>query len=244
MNRTSTKAVEGMMPYEATFGKKPNLSEVHEWGERVWVRVEGGDKLGGRVREGRWMGLDEKSKGVRIYWPDSRTVGVERNVYVDKTGASASRLEGEEWDGFGETNTNAPITSNNPTNISTNPNNAHKSNDIDPIPHQVPSDIDETPSEPDERPKRSRKATEHVHDLISGQAVSDYRPKLGRKIAVGVQLPTINPPQPDESAPVIYDENNGGKFGLAADFVDEYSMVAEMRESEALEPRDLKKARS
>ena len=58
------------------------------------------------------MGLDEKSKGVRIYWLDSRTVGVEHNVYVDKTGASASRLEGEEWDGFGETNTNTPITSN------------------------------------------------------------------------------------------------------------------------------------
>ena len=128
------------------------------------------------------------------------------------------------------------VSDSNPTNISTNPNNAHKSNDIDPIPHQVPSDIDETPSEPNERPKQSRKATERVHNLISGQAVSDYRPKLGQKIAIGVQLPTINPPQPDESAPVIYDENNGGKFGLAADFVDEYSMVAEMRESEALEP--------
>ena len=37
MNRTSTKAVEGMTPYEATFGKKPDLSEVQEWGERVWV---------------------------------------------------------------------------------------------------------------------------------------------------------------------------------------------------------------
>jgi hypothetical protein len=49
MNRTSTKAVEGMTPYEAAFGHKPNLSEVREWGERVWVRVEGGDKLGRRV---------------------------------------------------------------------------------------------------------------------------------------------------------------------------------------------------
>ena len=88
MNRTSTRAVEGMTPYEATFGKKPDLSEVREWGERVWVRVEGGDKLGGRVREGRWMGLDGKSKGVRIYWPDTRTVGIERNVYVDKTAGS------------------------------------------------------------------------------------------------------------------------------------------------------------
>ena len=73
------------------------------------MRVEGGDKFGGWVKEGRWMGLDDKSKGVHIYWPDTRTVGVKRNVYVDKTGASASRLEGDEWDGFGETNTNAPV---------------------------------------------------------------------------------------------------------------------------------------
>jgi hypothetical protein len=49
MNRTLTKAVNGMTPYEATFSKKPDLREVHEWGEKVWVRTEGGNKLGGRV---------------------------------------------------------------------------------------------------------------------------------------------------------------------------------------------------
>ena len=97
MNRTSTKAVEGMTPYEVTFGKKPNLSNVREWGERVWVRVESGNKLGKRVHEGRWMSIDEQSKGVRIYWPDTQTVGVERNVYVDKTGASASRWNSAMW---------------------------------------------------------------------------------------------------------------------------------------------------
>ena len=31
---------------------------------------------------------------------------------------------------------------------------------------------------------------------------------------------------------------------MAVDFIDEYCMVAEMRESEALEPRDLKEAQS
>jgi len=42
LNRTSTKAVKGNTPYEAVFGKKPDLSKVREWGERVWVRVERG----------------------------------------------------------------------------------------------------------------------------------------------------------------------------------------------------------
>jgi len=102
LNWTSTKAVEGNTPYKAAFGKKPDLSKVHEWGKKVWIRVEKGSKLGGRVKEGRWMGVDDTSKGVRIYWPDKRNVMVERNVYYDKTGASASHFEGEDWDDFVE----------------------------------------------------------------------------------------------------------------------------------------------
>jgi len=43
----------------------------------VYVRVEGGMKLGGRVKEGHWLRMDEESKGVWIYWPDSKTVTVE-----------------------------------------------------------------------------------------------------------------------------------------------------------------------
>ena len=53
LNRTTIKVVEGMTPYEAAFEKKPNLKGVREWGEKVYVRVEKGTKLSGRVREGR-----------------------------------------------------------------------------------------------------------------------------------------------------------------------------------------------
>lgn len=80
MNRTLTRAIDGMTPYEAAFGKKPDLRHVREWGEKVWVCIEGGDKLGGCVKEGRWLGIDEHSKGFRIYWPDKRTVTTERNI--------------------------------------------------------------------------------------------------------------------------------------------------------------------
>ena len=52
LNRTKTKAVEGMTPFEVAFGKKPDLKKVCEWGEKVYVRVEGGTKLGGRVMSG------------------------------------------------------------------------------------------------------------------------------------------------------------------------------------------------
>ena len=83
LNWTTTKAVEGMTPYEAAFGKKLNLKGVREWGEKVWVRVEKGDKLSGRVHKGHWLGIDEESKGVRVWWPDTKTVGIECNIYYD-----------------------------------------------------------------------------------------------------------------------------------------------------------------
>jgi len=35
MNRTSTTSVEGMTPFEATFGTKPNPSSIREWGEKI-----------------------------------------------------------------------------------------------------------------------------------------------------------------------------------------------------------------
>ena len=55
LNRTTTKAVEGMTLFEAAFRKKPDLKKVHEWGEKVYMRIEGGTKLGGRVWEGCWL---------------------------------------------------------------------------------------------------------------------------------------------------------------------------------------------
>ena len=83
----TTKAVEGMTPFEAAFGKKPDLKNVCEWGEKVYVRIEGGTKLGGRVREGWWLEIDNKSKGAHIHWPENKSVTVERNIYHDNTSA-------------------------------------------------------------------------------------------------------------------------------------------------------------
>ena len=117
MNRTSTKAVDGKTPYEAIFGKKPNLRGLKEWGEKCWVRVEDGDKLGGRVCKGRWMGFDEQSKGSRVYWPDRMSVTVERNLYFDNMALSTSRLEGEDgqFDGFVQTKVDLPVPGSNLT---------------------------------------------------------------------------------------------------------------------------------
>ena len=74
MNCMSTKAIDGKTLFEAAFRKKPNLWDVREWGETMWVWIKGGNKLRGCVCEGWWIGIDEQSKGVRVYWPDKRSV--------------------------------------------------------------------------------------------------------------------------------------------------------------------------
>ena len=99
LNRMMKKAVEGMMPFEAAFGKKPDLKNIHEWGEKVYVRIEGGTKLGGRVHEGQWLGIDNKSKGACIYWPENKSVTVERNIYHNNTSGSQNDEENE-WIGI------------------------------------------------------------------------------------------------------------------------------------------------
>ena len=87
MNRTLTKAINGMTPYKAAFGKKSDLKDIRKWGEKVWVCTETGSKLGGCVRKGRWLGIDERSKGVHVYWPKTKTISVKQNIYVDKMSA-------------------------------------------------------------------------------------------------------------------------------------------------------------
>ncbi|THH14813.1 hypothetical protein EW146_g5572 [Bondarzewia mesenterica] len=79
----------------ALTGRKPDLTGVREWGSRVWVHDTSGSKLDPRAHEGRWVGVDEVVKGCRVYWPQSKTVSVERNVYF---APPSERLEGEHGD--------------------------------------------------------------------------------------------------------------------------------------------------
>jgi hypothetical protein len=80
-NRTPTRSLpDGKTPYEMLYNTKPNLGSLREWGNEVWVHTTAGTKLDGRSTIGRWIGFDEISNGHRIYWPEKRSVTVERSV--------------------------------------------------------------------------------------------------------------------------------------------------------------------
>ena len=109
-NRVPTKALpDSKTPLEMATGIRPDLSDIHEWGCRVWVKHTHSSKLGSKVKVGRFIGYDEESKGYRIYWEDRRAVTVERDVYFDKRSASVPEttlIEGETY-----RNTNQPLNS-------------------------------------------------------------------------------------------------------------------------------------
>ena len=65
-------------------GKKPDLSAIRYWGCKAWVKLLDAGKLEPRAAEGHFIGIDNESKGFRIYWPGKNTVSIERNVYFNE----------------------------------------------------------------------------------------------------------------------------------------------------------------
>lgn len=85
-NRSYTSSLpEAKTPYKISTRIKPDLTGLLEWGSKVWVKKLDVGKLKPRALEARFVGIDDESKGYRIYWPTHRKVSIERDVYADKT---------------------------------------------------------------------------------------------------------------------------------------------------------------
>ena len=114
----------------------------------VYVRIEGGTKLGGRVREGKWLGVDEESKGACIYWPDSKSVTVERNIYFENP--SANHFDEEEVIKITKTTSDLPTAK------------------TPPVTDDTAQDAPET-SDAELPDKRVHKPTKKIADLLGGR---------------------------------------------------------------------------
>ena len=80
-NWTSTHVLGNTTPYEWLHGKKPNLSEIPEWKQCVWVYNDLSSKLDVRTTEAHWVSYDADSTHIyRIYWQDKNSISVKRNV--------------------------------------------------------------------------------------------------------------------------------------------------------------------
>ena len=81
-NRAPTRALKGKTPYEAWFGKKPDVSHFREFGCDVWVldETENLSKIKPRSKKMVFMGFNDGSKSIRYYDPTKRNIKVSRNV--------------------------------------------------------------------------------------------------------------------------------------------------------------------
>ena len=215
----ATRALDGKTPFEALYDHPPDLSSLRRWGCNVWVHDATGSKLDMRACEARWLGYDTDTKTHRVYWPDSGTVAIERNVYF----GTAAPLEGEQ---------NIIV----PTIRGEQPAAPH-------IPSMPPTATPPTPAQDSapeppvqlRRSTRPRKPSRLVRDLQSGEgtaAASHMR---------GLQLPGSYEEEEEaggawtveDGAPVLLEDYEGIEFALAAETAD----------AEAMEPRTLAEAK-
>ncbi|GBE86172.1 hypothetical protein SCP_0900490 [Sparassis crispa] len=236
-NRTSTRALDGKTPFEVRYGHLPDLGDLHEFGAKVWVRIENAGKLDSKAREGRFVGYSTESKGYRVYWPDKHAVSVERNVrFIDETviadeaqpeGAieavvpsSPSTLHQPQQKPKSHTEPPAP-SSVNPPSMPTSD-----------APVQEHKDENHAPEAPAERSHRPRKASAYVKRLNDGSGVADGR-KSRPKYPQGLQ-----PGDLMGAAAVEAEESESEQEGDEPIF----AMPAAFAVREGQEPRSLEEA--
>jgi hypothetical protein len=196
-----------MTPFEALFGTKPDLSHLPEWGTKVWVHDPTKTKLDGQSNVGKWVGFDEPTHGHHIYWPEKRSVTVERSVKFDIGDVVFAR--------------NAPepvITPPRPLQLPEPP-----QRDCDDDTEVNPTQ-EEAPAPTVERERRQRKPSEYVKRLQRGEGTIKGRQK-GPNLPQGISEPTL------PEAPSTEDEAEHANLGAV-----EYAMIAGVVETEGTDP--------
>jgi transposase InsO family protein len=86
LNRSPTKSVEGMTPYEAWYKHKPSVHHLRTFGCLVHVKVIGGlvKKLDDRSVEMVFFGYEKGSKAYRVYNPLTKKVVVTRDAVFEE----------------------------------------------------------------------------------------------------------------------------------------------------------------
>ena len=167
-NRTWTRTIGDTTPFELLNGQRPNIANLQPWGCKVRVHDATGSKLDGRSSVGRWMGFDAETRdGHRIYWPERRTVSVERSVKFnfepEEVVVGVLPLEGERKPVERSTiDAERDVDNQGPNQTSIDVENPVE----DPVPEAKPAEG---------RGQRIRKETEYVRLLKEGSGVTGSR---------------------------------------------------------------------
>ena len=86
LNRSLTKSVRGMTPYQAWHGRKPNVQHLRTFGCVAHVKRigPGMNKLSDRSSQMIFIGYEQGSKAYRLYDPSKRKLVVSRDVVFEE----------------------------------------------------------------------------------------------------------------------------------------------------------------
>src|SRR6266850_1926582 len=80
-NHTTTRVIGNATPLERASGHKPNLAGLPKWGQRICVHSSKSSKLQKHAMIAHWIGYNRGSPHIlQIYWPEMRSITMERNV--------------------------------------------------------------------------------------------------------------------------------------------------------------------
>ena len=217
-NRTWTRTIGDTTPFEILNGQKPNIANLQPWGCKVRVHDTTSSKLDGRSSVGRWMGFDAETRdGHRIYWPERRTVSVERSVKFnfeqEEVVVGVLPLEGERKPVKRLTiNAKHDVKNQGPNQASIDVENLVE----DPVPEAKPAEG---------RGQRIQRETEYVRLLKEGSGVTGSRG--------GGVLPRGMKP----STSSVGGDGDGTDHTTAVDCEEvDYAMVAVVESAEDLQP--------
>jgi len=176
------------------------------------------------------VGVDENSNGYCIYWLDKQTVRIEQNIYFDLTCLPTSPLEGENA-GFDKMKVDKVMSSNPATTKLTMPTVETPSTES----HN--DDNTQSDAPPITQPEPARqicKSSTRVHVILEGCGMT-YAWQSDPVLTTGIQQPTVDKDKMPNLVEVEGEDDEDDK--------DEYLLVAEVSEAEALDPCNLAEAK-
>ena len=81
-NRAYTRVIEDRTPYEAWFKRKPEVSNLREFGAPVWVLIQGQKiprKILSKSKRRVYVGSEDGPKAIKYYCAESRSILTSRN---------------------------------------------------------------------------------------------------------------------------------------------------------------------
>ena len=89
-NRTPHAALQFKSPYYIRFQKEYTFTELYEFGQICYIKIEVQSKLNSKGKKAHWIKFDDKSSSYRIY--NRSKILVERNIQFVK---DTSKIKGE-----------------------------------------------------------------------------------------------------------------------------------------------------